>query len=59
MYKNGQLTFSDDPLLQGTNEMYMFIESGDFSLAVKKLDELLTINPEYPGLAESYRVARF
>jgi tetratricopeptide (TPR) repeat protein len=59
MDKNGQLTFSDDPLLQGTNEMYMFIESGDFNLAVKKLDELLTINPEYPGLAESYRVARF
>ena len=45
MDKNGQLTFSDDPLLQGTNEMYMFIESGDFNLAVKKLDELLTINP--------------
>jgi hypothetical protein len=37
----------------------MFIESGDFNLAVKKLDELLTINPDYPGLAESYRVARF
>ena len=59
MDKNGQLTFFDDPLLQGINEAYAHIEAGDFTQAVKKIDHLLTINPDYPGLAEAYRVARF
>ncbi|NMB65445.1 MAG: hypothetical protein GYA16_11325, partial [Spirochaetes bacterium] len=59
MDKNGQLTFFDDPLLQGINEAYTFIEAGDFTQAVKKIDDLMTINPDYPGLAEAYRVARF
>ncbi len=59
MDKNGQLTFFDDPLLQGINEAYVLIEAGDFTQAVKKIDELMTINPDYPGLAASYRVARF
>lgn len=59
MNKNGQLTFGDDPLIKGIHEVYSFIESGEFTLAVKSLDDLMAINPDYPGLAESYRVARF
>ncbi|MGQ9843457.1 MAG: tetratricopeptide repeat protein [Spirochaetota bacterium] len=59
MDKNGQLTFYDDPLLQGINEAYALIEAGDFTQAVKKIEDLMTINPDYPGLAEAYRVARF
>jgi len=59
MVRNGQLTFSDDPLLVGVNAAYQLIEEGDFASAVKKIDELLSINPEYPGLAEGYRTAKF
>lgn len=59
MDKNGQLTFSDDPLLTGSNEIYQLIESGEFSVAVKRLDELMDIDPDYPGLIEAYRTARF
>ncbi|HRZ27609.1 MAG TPA: hypothetical protein P5346_02650 [Spirochaetota bacterium] len=59
MDKNGQMTFSDDPLLNGSNEVYQLIETGEFALAVTKLDEMMEIDPDYPGLVESYRTARF
>ncbi|HOO70234.1 MAG TPA: hypothetical protein PK926_00620 [Spirochaetota bacterium] len=59
MDNNGQLTFSDDPLLNGVNEVYQLVETGEFSLAVKKLDELMSVDPDYPGLIEAYRTARF
>jgi tetratricopeptide (TPR) repeat protein len=59
MDKNGQLTFSDDPLLNKKNESIQAMREGDFHFAVKLLDELLSINPEYPGLIESYRTAKF
>lgn len=59
MDKDGQLTFSDDPLLNGINEVYQFIESGNFAGAVEKLDILMNIDPDYPGLIEGYRTARF
>ena len=59
MDKNGQLTFSDDPFLRGSNEVIQLIEEGDFRRAVKLLDELLGTDPEYPGLADAYRIARF
>lgn len=59
MDKNGQMTFSDDPLLQGSNEAYQLIEEGQFTEAVKKIDGLLNINPDYPGLTEGYRTAKF
>lgn len=59
MDKNGQLTFSDDPLLSRSNEVYQLIEAGDFAPAVKLLDDLMDIEPEYPGLIEGYRTARF
>lgn len=59
MDKNGQLTFSDDPLLNGINEVYQLIEHGDFSGAVALLDRLMELNPDYPGLIESYRASRF
>jgi tetratricopeptide (TPR) repeat protein len=56
---NDQLTFSDDPLLTGTNEVFQLIEEGNFSEAVIKLDNLMNINPDYPGLPEAYRTAKF
>jgi len=59
MDKNGQLTFSDDPLLNAANEIYLLIEDGDFKIAISKLDELLNINPEYPGLIPAFRTAKF
>lgn len=59
MDKTGQLTFSDDPLLNGSNEVYQLIEEGNFKEAVEKLDELMSIDPEYPGLIEAYRIAKF
>ena len=31
MDKNGQLTFSDDPILNGINEVYQLIEKGEFA----------------------------
>ncbi|MDY6933120.1 MAG: tetratricopeptide repeat protein [Spirochaetota bacterium] len=59
MEQNGQLNFSDDPLLAGSNESFQFLEEGKFLEAVTKLDELMSINPNYPGLGEGYRTARF
>jgi tetratricopeptide (TPR) repeat protein len=59
MDKNGQLTFSDDPILNGINEVYQLVEKGDFATAVSKIDELMDIEAEYPGLIEAYRVAKF
>ncbi len=59
MDKNGQLTFSDDPILNGINEVYQHIEKGEFASAVTKIDELMDIDADYPGLIESYRVAKF
>ncbi|TAL35979.1 MAG: hypothetical protein EPN93_09270 [Spirochaetes bacterium] len=59
MDKNGQLTFSDDPLLLGINEAYELIEQGEFAAAVNRIDSLMGQNPEYPGLAEAYRTAKF
>jgi len=59
MDNGGQLTFSDDPVLSGINEVYQFIEEGRFSDAVEKCDGLMDIDPDYPGLIEAYRAARF
>ncbi|MCP4130919.1 MAG: hypothetical protein GY754_08040 [bacterium] len=59
MDKNGQLVFSDDPMLNGINQAFQHIEEGDFKHAVYKLDELMNINPDYPGLIEGYRTAKF
>lgn len=59
MDNNGQLTFSDDPLLHDSTEIYQLISEGKFSEAIKKADQLLSINPEYPGAVESYRTAKF
>jgi tetratricopeptide (TPR) repeat protein len=56
---NGQLTFSDDPLLTGINEVYQHIEEGHFKDAIRQLDNLMDINPDYPGFAEAYRTAKF
>ncbi len=59
MDRNGQLTFSDDPNLLGVNEAYQMIEEGRFSDAVSKTDTLLSSNPDYPGLSDTYRTAKF
>jgi tetratricopeptide (TPR) repeat protein len=59
MDDNGQLTFSDDPLLRESSEVYQFISEGSFKEAVKIADQLMNINPDYPGLAEAYRTAKF
>jgi len=59
MDNNGQLTFSDDPLLQESAEIYQLISEGNFQEAIKKSDQLMSINPEFPGVVEAYRTAKF
>ncbi len=59
MDNNGQLTFSDDPLLHDSTEIYQLISEGNFQEAIKKTDQLMNINPEYPGVVEAYRTAKF
>lgn len=59
MDRNGQLTFSDDPLLTGTNEVYQLLEEGRFDEAIGKLNALMDENPDYPGFEASYRAAKF
>lgn len=59
MDNNGQLTFSDDPLLNATNEVLDLIDDGNYRQAVEIVDKLLTINPDYPGLADCYRTVKF
>ena len=59
MDNSGQLTFSDDPLLNGINEVYQLIENGEFSSAAEKIDSLMNMDPEYPGLIDCFRTAKF
>ncbi|MCL1865489.1 MAG: hypothetical protein FWF73_06740 [Spirochaetes bacterium] len=59
MDNNGQLTFSDDPLLRESAEVYQSISEGNFNEAAKIADQLMNINPDYPGLVEAYRTAKF
>jgi tetratricopeptide (TPR) repeat protein len=59
MDKNGQLTFSDDPILNSINEVFQLIEKGEFSPAIEKINELMDIDADYPGLIESFRTAKF
>ena len=59
MDDNGKLSFSDDPFLRESAEVYQFISEGNFNEAVKIADQLMNINPDYPGLTEAYRTAKF
>lgn len=59
MDKNGQLSFSDDPLSLESSEIYQLISEGNFRDAIKKADAMMNINPEYPGLIEAFRTAKF
>ncbi len=59
MDNNGQLTFSDDPLLRDSAEIYQLISEGNFQEAIKKSDQLMSVNPDFPGVIESYRTAKF
>ena len=59
MDKPEQLTFSDDPILNGLNIACADIREGDFSEAVNRLNQLMDDNPDYPGLAAGYRTAKF
>ncbi len=59
MDNNGQLTFSDDPLQQESAEIYQLISEGNFQEAIKKADQLMNLNPDFPGVVEAYRTAKF
>lgn len=59
MDNSGQLTFSDDPILNAINEVYELIEEGDFKKSAEILDNMMTINPDYPGLTDCYRTSKF
>jgi tetratricopeptide (TPR) repeat protein len=59
MDQDGQLLFSDDPFLIGCNTAFQLIEEGKFAEALEKIDHLMSRNPDYPGLSETFRTARF
>ncbi len=59
MDKDGQLLFSDDPFLIGCNTAFQLIEEGKFSEALERIDDLMSQNPDYPGLSDIYRTAKF
>ncbi len=59
MDKTEQLTFSDDPLLNGLNLACSYIERGAFKDAADIIDKLMDTDPDYPGLAAGYRTAKF
>lgn len=59
MDDNGQLNFSDAPLVPGLSEAYSFMETGDFESALKIFDELVTTSMDSPGVVEGYRTTRF
>ena len=59
MDNNGQLTFSDDPLLNESSEIFQLISEGKFREAIKKTDHVMNVNPDYPGAVEAYRTAKF
>ncbi len=59
MDNNGQLTFSDDPLLNESSEIFQLISEGKFREAIKKTDHVMSVNPDYPGAVEAYRTAKF
>ncbi len=53
------MSFSDDPLLHETSEIFEMISRGEFDTAIKHSDRLMDIDPGYPGLVEAYRTAKF
>ncbi len=59
MDKDGQLLFSDDPFLIGCNTALQLIEEGKYSESLERVDDLMSQNPDYPGLADIYRTAKF
>jgi len=59
MEENGQLHFSDDPIIPGLNEACSLIETGQLESALLILDGLLNKAPDAPGIEAGYRIARF
>jgi len=59
MKQNEKSPLSDDLLIDGIDESYQFIEEGRFYKGVIKINELMNIDPYYPGLVEGYRTAKF
>lgn len=59
MDNNGQLTFSDDSVLNESNNAYLLLEDGNFNDAVMRFDTLMSSNPDYPGVVDGYRTAKF
>jgi tetratricopeptide (TPR) repeat protein len=59
MDRDGQLSFTDDPMLLGINQAYQLLEEGKFGDAVGRIDELLSAKPDYPGFVQAYRTAKF
>ncbi len=59
MDKDIQLTFSDDPMSLEAAEIFQLLTEGNFSEAVRKSDALMSVDPDYPGVVEYYRTAKF
>jgi len=59
MTNDRQMTFSENSFINLLNEGYSFIREGKFHEAVKKLEDLMSNNPDFPGLIDAYRTARF
>ena len=59
MLNDRQMTFSENSFINLLNEGYSLICEGDFHEAVKKLEVLMSKEPDFPGLIDAYRTARF
>jgi tetratricopeptide (TPR) repeat protein len=59
MENDGQLTFSDDTIVIASNEALSYMETGDFTRALDRIDPVVSSDPDHPGLSEIYRTARF
>jgi tetratricopeptide (TPR) repeat protein len=59
MEQHGQLTFEDDPLYIKQGKAHRMLEEGRFREAIAYFENILAENPQYPGVADGLRAARF
>lgn len=56
---SGQLTFEDSPLISKFNSVVTYIRNAEFNKALEIMEEILKINPDFPGLIETMKSLKF
>jgi tetratricopeptide (TPR) repeat protein len=59
MTNDRQMTFSENSFINLLNEGYSLMREGNFFEAVKGLEDLMNKDPDFPGVIDAYRTARF